>query len=356
MTSFPLPIDLRSDTVTRPTAAMLERMARSPLGDDGLEGDPTVRALEATAAAQLGKPAALFVPSGTMGNLIAVLAHARGGPGEVLAGAGSHLLNSERAGAALAGLHYRGLPEHLGQLDPEGLADAIDVRPAARCQTVLVVLENTHNAAGGTVSSAAQMRAIHGVAARHGVPVHTDGARLFNAAVALGVPVADLAAATDSVSVCLSKGLSAPVGAVLAGSVAFVERARSIRRTLGGTMRQAGVIAAAGLEALESMVQRLEEDHQCARDLHGALRAIDPTWCVPDAPQTNIVRVRVGDSTAQGERWEAALAAHGVLVRAGSGGWLRLVTHRHIDAPAVVAAVAAFAAVRSEQSSLSAVA
>ncbi|SFC10155.1 L-threonine aldolase [Polaromonas sp. OV174] len=338
----PVLVDLRSDTVTLPTPAMRERMASAPLGDDGLEGDPTVRALEESTASLLGKPAALFVASGTMGNLVAVLAHARG-PGEVLAGAASHLLNSERGGAALAGLHYRGLPEHAGRLDAAALDEAIDVRSSARCPTALVVMENSHNAAGGTVSTAQEMAAIHAIANRHGVPVHTDGARLFNAAVALGVPAAALAAATDSLTFCLSKGLSAPVGSMLVGPTAFIERARGIRRMLGGTLRQAGVIAAAGLVALEGMTERLVEDHRRAQALHAGLRALDASWCGPELPQTNIVRVRVGSSSDEGRRWEAALAAQGVLVRAGSGGWLRLVTHRHIDDSAIATALAAFA-------------
>lgn len=341
----PFAVDLRSDTVTHPTKAMRQAMARAPLGDDGLEGDPTVRALEETAAALLGKPAGLFVVSGTMGNLLAVLAHARG-PGEVLAGAGSHLLNAERAGAALAGQHYRGLPDPSGRLDPQALAEAIDPRPTGRCPTALIALENTHNAAGGSVLSAADMGAVHALARRHGVPLHTDGARLFNAAVALGMPAATLAAATDTLSICLSKGLSAPVGAVLLGPADFIARARALRRVLGGTLRQAGVIAAAGVVALQQMVERLADDHRRARALHAGLCALDPAWCDTQPPATNLLRVRVGADSAAAQHWEAALAAHGVGVRAAGAGWLRLVTHRHIDEAGVAQALTAFAAVR----------
>ena len=345
--SQPFAIDLRSDTVTRPTEAMRSRMASAPLGDDGLDGDPTVHALEDAAAQMLGKPAALFVASGTMGNLVAVLAHARG-PGEVLAGATSHLLQSERAGAALAGLHYRALAEQAGALSAEVVEEAIDTAPSARCATSLVVLENTHNAAGGTVCSPQAMAAIHAVAQRHGVPLHTDGARLFNAAVALGLPVRQLAAATDTLSVCLSKGLSAPVGAVLAGPQDFIARARGMRRMLGGTMRQAGVIAAAGLVALEQMVDRLADDHARARALHQGLRALHADWCAPEEPQTNIVQLRVGATVQDALRWEAALAAQGVGVRAAGAGRLRLVTHRHIDDATVQGALQAFAQVRAD--------
>ncbi len=339
-------VDLRSDTVTLPTTEMRARMNDAPLGDDGQEGDPTVRALESAAASLLGKPGAMFVASGTMGNLIAVLAHSRR-PGEVLTGASSHLLNSERGRASLSGLHYRGLPEQFGRMDTSALEEAIDSRPGARCPTALIVTENTHNAAGGTVSSLEDMSAVHEIALRHGVPLHTDGARLFNASVALGVPVSHLAAATDTVSICLSKGLSAPVGSILAGSAAFIERARSIRRMLGGTMRQSGIVAAAGLVALEQMVERLADDHRRAQALHTGLRALDASWCGREPPQTNIVHAQVGESSEDGKRWELALATHGIHVRANGRGRLRLVTHRHIDDISVTAALTAFAHVRS---------
>lgn len=341
----PLPpahtIDLRSDTVTQPTAAMLEAMCRAPLGDDGLDGDPTVRQLEEVCAARFHKAAGLFVASGTMGNLVAVLAHARV-PGEVLAEASSHLLNSERAAAGLTGMHYRGLPGSAGLINLEALAAALDTDAGARCPSALVSVENTHNTQGGTVAAPPALAALYALAAAQGVPVHTDGARLFNAAVALGLPLHQLAEHTDSLTVCLSKGLSAPVGSVLMGSTAFIQRARNIRRMLGGTMRQAGVLAAAGLVALEHMVDRLTEDHQRARALYRGLQAMNATWCGPDQPQTNIVRVRVGASAADGKLWEQQLAGHGVLIRASAAGSLRLVTHRHIDDAAVVATLRVF--------------
>ncbi|MDE2413299.1 MAG: aminotransferase class I/II-fold pyridoxal phosphate-dependent enzyme [Comamonadaceae bacterium] len=341
-------IDLRSDTVTRPTPEMLEAMARAPLGDDGLDGDPTVRALEDAAAERLGKAAGLFVVSGTMGNLVAVLAHGRL-PGEVLAEAGSHLVNAERAAAGLTGMHYRALPGDGGLIALPALEAALDTDVSARCPTAMVAVENTHNALGGSVAAPAALAALHALAVARGVPVHTDGARLFNAAVALGLPCRRLAEHTDSVTVCLSKGLSAPVGSVLAGSRDFIARARGIRRMLGGTLRQAGVLAAAGLVALEHMVERLAEDHARARALHAGLRAIDAGWCASEPPQTNIVQLRVGTTAADARQWEQRLAAAGVLVRTGGAGLLRLVTHRHIDDDAVARALQVFGALRREE-------
>lgn len=339
-------IDLRSDTVTRPTPQMLEAMACAPLGDDGLDGDPTVQALEETAARRFGKAAGLFVASGTMGNLVAVLAHGRM-PGEVLAEAGSHLVNAERAAAGLTGMHYRSLPGEGGLIALPALEAALDSSASARCPSALVAVENTHNALGGSVAQPRALAALHALAASKGVPVHTDGARLFNAAVALGLSCSDMAAHTDSVTVCLSKGLSAPVGSVLMGSQDFIARARGIRRMLGGTLRQAGVIAAAGQVALDHMVDRLAEDHARAQRLHQGLRALDEGWCAAEPPQTNIVQVRVGASAAEARQWEARLAQAGVLVRTGSAGLLRLVTHRHIDDTAVDRALQVFSGLQA---------
>ncbi len=255
-------IDLGSDTVTKPTEKMLERMRHAELGDDGREGDPTIRALELLAAKMLGKEAAVFVPSGTMANLVALLAHTGRG-GELLGDAGSHVFRSEMGGVAgLASLFHRTIPARRGAMDLDALREAI--RPALTPRalgTGLILMETTHNDAGGAVLPLDHMAAVHGLAQDHGIPVHIDGARVFNAAVALGVPAAKVAAHGESVSFCISKGLSAPVGSLLCGSAEFITRARAFRRMTGGNLRQGGVIAAAGIVALEEMVDRLAEDH-----------------------------------------------------------------------------------------------
>jgi threonine aldolase len=337
-------IDLRSDTVTHPTEAMLEAMRRAELGDDGREGDPTIRRLERMAAEICGKEAGLFMPSGTMANLVALLAHT-GRAGEVLIEQTSHVIRLEMGGiAAVAGLAYRPLPGRRGAMDIDALAEAIT--PAllpGRLATALVCMETTHNGAGGTVLALDHMKAVYELARGQGIPVHTDGARLFNAAVALGVPASRIAANTDSVSFCVSKGLSAPVGSLLVGTEALIGRARAFRRMVGGNLRQGGVIAAAGIVALETMIDRLAEDHRTAKRLAQGLARIDPRLVDPEAIETNIVPV---DFRATGKRaadWAEALKQEGVWV-APSGPWtLRFVTHRHIDEAAVDHTVAAIA-------------
>ncbi|WP_027543041.1 low specificity L-threonine aldolase [Bradyrhizobium sp. WSM2254] len=333
-------VDLRSDTVTLPTAAMLERMQRAPLGDDGREGDPTVRALEQRGAALIGKEAALFVPSGTMGNLLAMLAHAERGA-DVFADRGAHLLNSELGSVmTIAGLEPKPMPGRRGAMDEAALADAIrgSERPG------LIAMETTHNGAGGAVLPLPHMMRIHTLGQSNGIPVHLDGARLFNASVALGVPAARIAEHADSVMVCLSKGLSAPVGSLLCGSAAFVARVRALRKLVGGTMRQSGIVAAAGLVALETMIERLAEDHAAARRLATALSWLDPALADPDHVQTNILRVDVSASGREVAAWAEGVKRHGILVQASGPSQLRLVTHRHVDEAAVDRTIAAFAA------------
>ncbi|MFK4724380.1 threonine aldolase [Bradyrhizobium niftali] len=333
-------VDLRSDTVTLPTAAMLERMQRAPLGDDGREGDPTVRALEERGAALIGKEAALFVPSGTMGNLLAMLAHAERGA-DVFAERGAHLLNSELGSVVtIAGLAPRPMPGHCGAMDEAALADAI----RASSRPGLIAMETTHNGAGGTVLPLPHMMRIHALGQSNGIPLHLDGARLFNASVALGAPPARIAEHADSVMVCLSKGLSAPVGSLLCGSAAFVARARALRKLVGGTMRQSGVVAAAGLVALETMIERLAEDHAAARRLAAALSWLDPALADRDQVQTNILRVDVSASGREAAAWAEGVKRHGILVQASGPLQLRLVTHRHVDEAAVDRTIAAFAA------------
>ncbi|HYC44076.1 MAG TPA: GntG family PLP-dependent aldolase [Burkholderiales bacterium] len=337
-------IDLRSDTVTRPTEAMLESMREASLGDDSRDGDPTVAKLEALAAERTGKEAAAFMPSGTMTNLVAVLAHTQRG-GEVLLEAGSHILNSELGGiTAVAGAFYKPIAGTRGAMDVERLAQAL--RPATRQNfgTALVCMETTHNRAGGAVLPLAHMQAVRDVARRAGVPVHIDGARVFNAAAALGTDAATIAQHGDSIAFCVSKGLSAPVGSLLCGTAAFIERARAFRRMVGGNMRQAGPLAAAGLVALETMTARLKEDHATAKRLAQGLHRIDATLVDPAEVETNLVKVNVAASGANAAEWSARLKAQEILVNPCEPYALRFVTHRHIGPAEIDRAIERFAA------------
>jgi threonine aldolase len=336
-------IDLGSDTATQPTETMLECMRHAELGDDGREGDPTVRRLEALAASLLGKEAGLFVPSGTMANLVSLLAHTGRG-GEVLSDPGTHIYRSEMGGiAGLASLFHRTIPSRRGQMELEALREAIKPALTPRSLgTALIVMETTHNDAGGAVLPLAYMAAVHGMAQDADVPVHIDGARVFNAAVALGVPASAIAAHGESIGFCISKGLSAPVGSVLCGSAAFIARARAFRRMVGGNLRQAGVIAAAGIVALEEMIDRLAEDHARAKRLAEGLARVDPNLVDPAAVETNIVRLDFAKSGRRADAWADALKAKGVLAGVWSPWQIRMVTHRHItdaDVDRVVATV-----------------
>lgn len=340
-------IDFRTDTVTRPTEAMLAAMQAATQGDDSRDGDPTVIRLEALAAERTGKEAGLYMPSGTMTNLVAVLAHTSRA-GEVLLERGAHMLNTELGGlAAVAGVFYKGIPGTRGAMDEDLLRESI--RPMTRNNfgTALICMENSHNGAGGAVLPLAHMQRVHELARSHGVPVHTDGARLFNAATALGVTAAEVARHTDSVCFCVSKGLSAPIGSVLCGTRTFIERARPFRRMVGGNMRQAGSIAAAGIVALETMVDRLKDDHACAKRLAEGLHQIDPRLCDPAHAETNIVRVDVSFTGGSAAQWSDALAKAGIAVSPADARSLRFVTHRHVGSSEVDQAVAAVAAVFS---------
>jgi len=337
-------IDLRSDTVTRPTEAMLESMREATFGDDSRDGDETVKKLEALAAERTGKEAGAFMPSGTMANLVAMLTHAQRG-GEVLLEEGSHTLNAELGGiASVAGLFYRGVPGRRGAMDVDALREAIRPYTRHHMGTALVWMENTHNRSGGAVLPLAHMQTVHGLAREKGVPVHLDGARIFNAAMSLRVPPKEIAQYSDSVCFCVSKGLSAPVGSILCGSAAFIERARGYRRMVGGNMRQAGPLAAAGIVALETMVNRLGEDHQTAKRFAEGLHRMEPSLCDPKDVETNLVRVDVRKSGRRAAQWSADLKQKGVLVAPADVYALRFVTHRHISALDVDAAVNAFAA------------
>ena len=336
-------IDLRSDTVTRPTEAMLESMREATFGDDSRDGDETVKKLEALAAGRTGKEAGAFMPSGTMANLVAMLTHAQRG-GEVLLEEGSHTLNAELGGiAGVASLFYRGIPGRRGAMDVDALREAIRPYTRHHMGTALVWMENTHNRSGGAVVPLTHMQAVHRLAREKGVPVHLDGARIFNAAISLGCAASEISQYSDSVCFCVSKGLSAPVGSILCGSSEFIERARGYRRMVGGNMRQAGPLAAAGIVAIETMVNRLAEDHQTARRLAEGLHRIDPSLCDPKDVETNLVRVGVRKSGRRAAQWSGDLKQKGVLVAPADAYVLRFVTHRHISAPDVDAAVGAFA-------------
>ncbi len=335
----PALVDLRSDTVTRPTEAMYERMRAAPIGDDGLDGDPTVRELEAEVAGVLGKEAGLFVASCTMANLLAVLTQSR--PQEqIVLEASAHMITSERGSATFTGLSYVGLPGEGGAMDLDALDEALQPKSHG-LRTAIVATETSHNNAGGAVPPVAHMRAVRSRAVAAGAVVHLDGARLFNAAVALDLPPAAIAEHADTVSLCLCKGLSAPVGAVLAGPRATINRAREVRRMIGGTQRQAGIMAAAGLEAVRRMGPRLADDHRRAAQLSAALNGWHPR-IYATVPQTNIVQVDVGATGRSSADWVADLERAGLAVRPWGRHRIRCVTHREIDDAAIEVAIGAF--------------
>lgn len=340
-------VDLRSDTVTKPTPAMRAAMAAAEVGDDVFGEDATINRLQAMAAERTGKEAGLFVPSGTMGNLAAVLAHCGRGD-EVILGNLGHTFLFEGGGiAALGGVHSYVLPNQ-----PDGTLLLEDIRSAIRPDDVhapvtrLITLENTHNRCGGVVLPVAYTDAVGALAREHGLMLHLDGARLFNAAIALKLPAARLAEPFDSVTFCLSKALSAPVGSVLCGSEEFIRKARRIRKHLGGGMRQAGVLAAAGVVALETMVDRLEEDHARARRLSDGLKAIPGLRLERDVPATNMVFAALEDGiTASAGEVAKRMAQYGVLVMAVGQRRFRMVTHYWVDDAGVERAIEAFRAV-----------
>lgn len=321
-------IDLRSDTMTLPSPGMRQAIAEADLGDDVFGEDPTVNRLQEMAAEVTGKEAALLVSSGTQGNLVALLTHCGRGE-EAICGDQAHTLQYEVGGAwAVGGIGLRPVRnDSRGRLDPAELRAAIRHDDEHFPRTGLICLENTHNRCAGAVLAEEDLASVREVADRNGIPVHVDGARIFNAAVALGAPVARLAAYSESITFCLSKGLGAPVGSVLCGSKDFIRRARKNRKVLGGGMRQAGIIAAAGIYALENMVERLADDHANAQLLAEGLSEIPGIELAPP-PQTNLVYFTV-------EGWDlgrlvAALAAQGVLCF-DEGGRIRWVTHYGIE-------------------------
>ena len=335
-------VDLRSDTLTRPDEAMREVMARAEVGDDVFHEDPSVNRLQDLAAEMTGKEAALFVPSGSMGNLASLLAQTERGD-EIYLGNQDHIFKYEAASAALVG----GIQPHIFPNRPDGTLDLDEVEAAQRTDDAhqprsrLIVMESTHNRCAGTPLPLEYMAAVRELADRCGLAVHLDGARIFNAAVALGRPVAELCAFADSLTFCLSKGLTAPVGSVICGSKDIVFRAYRARKMLGGGMRQAGIIAAAGVYALENRVERLAEDHKNARRLAEGLAAL-PGLTVDPVP-SNMVYIEL-----QGDRdvkdFLAAMDRRGVRFFNLSGRRFRLVTHFHVSSEDVDAAIAEFAA------------
>jgi threonine aldolase len=328
------PIDLRSDTVTKPSDAMRRAMAAAPVGDDVYREDPTINRLQEAVADLLGKEAALFVPSGTMSNQLCLRTLTRPGD-EVIAHEDAHILHYEAgSAAALSGLQIRPLPGALGVITAEAVERTI--RPVSEnfARTGAVEMENTHNRCGGTIWPLEQMQAVGAAARSHGVGVHLDGARIWNAHKATGVPLRAYAATADAVSVCFSKGLGAPVGSALAGSREFVEEARHHRKRYGGAMRQAGVVAAGALYALEHNVDRLVEDHQNAAALAGLLQEV-PGLELTHPVQTNILIAYVGGLGVGAEQVVAALKDQGVLCGMAAVDRVRFVTHLDVDAAAV---------------------
>jgi threonine aldolase len=342
-------VDLRSDTVTLPTPEMREAMARAEVGDDVWEEDPTVQRLEAMAAERLGKQSGLFVASGTMGNLVCVLSHTRAGQ-EVVLDLDSHIFNYEVAGAAVIGsVQMHPVKTARGFLTPDQVREALRPANIHIPPTGLVCVENTHNRHGGTCCTPEEISAIAAIAHGGSVPVHLDGARLFNAAVALKRPAHEFARDVDSVTFCVSKGLAAPVGSVICGSAAFIARARRVRKMLGGGMRQAGVIAAAGIVALERMVDRLVEDHANARALAEGLARLPGLRVDLASVQTNIVILVVEQpggpaaSAAATAELVAGCAARKVKIHAIGPASIRCVTHKDIDAEDIARTGDAFA-------------
>ncbi len=340
-------VDLRSDTVTHPTPAMWQAMALAELGDDVWGDDPTVNRLEALAAERLAKEAALFLPSGTMGNLAALLAHCGRGD-EVILGDKSHTFVYEQGGmAALGGIMPHTLPNQ-----PDGTLRLADIEHAIRGDNIhyprtrLICLENTHNNCFGVPLTATYTAQVVALARRRGLKVHIDGARIFNAAAALEVDVQELVKDVDSVTFCLSKGLCAPVGSVLCGSAAFIAEARRARKVLGGGMRQAGLLAAAGIIAIEEMTLRLDADHACAQCLGEGLAAIPGIEVYP--VYTNMVYFQLTDEiTLSAPEVQARLKERGVLIMARDMRSFRAVTHYWIDADGVDYALEAVRAVLS---------
>jgi threonine aldolase len=339
-------IDLRSDTVTLPTPAMREAMASAELGDDVYGEDPTINRLEAMAAERVGKEAALFVASGTMGNLVSVLTHCGRGD-EIIVGDYGHIFLYEAGSvSAVGGIHSRQVPNQ-----PDATLDLAQIEAAIRPdnahfpRTKLICLENTHNRCGGACLTPDYMRRVRALADKYNLKIHLDGARVFNAAVALDVDVRELTRDADSLSFCLSKGLSAPVGSLVCGPADFIHEAHRARKVLGGGMRQGGVIAAAGIVALEQMVDRLAEDHAHARRLAKGLADIPGITLDPSRVQTNLVYFDLEDVAPDAAEFCGSIAERGVKMGPTGPRRIRAVTHYGIEADHIEQALAVVAQV-----------
>jgi threonine aldolase len=337
-------VDLRSDTVTQPTPEMREAMAEAEVGDDVYRDDPTVNRLEELAAQMLGKEAAIFVPSGTMGNLLALLVHCQRGD-EVIVGSLSHIYLNEAGGmSALGGIQPCPIPNQKdGTLRLDDILASIRTEDVHHPTTRLICLENTQNICGGVPLTSAYTRQVGEIAHQNGLFLHVDGARIFNSVVAQGVSVKELVEPADSVMFCLSKGLAAPIGSTLVGSAKFVARARHLRKMLGGGMRQVGIIAAAGIISLEKMVNRLAEDHIRARKLADGLRQINGLVVDESSPYSNMVYMNLSEDVKIDSKQVCERAyPMGILLDAESPRRFRLVTHYWIDDNAVERTISAF--------------
>lgn len=336
------PVDLRSDTVTRPSEAMRVAIASAEVDDDVLGKDPTVDRLERKVAELLGKEAALFFPSGTQANQAGILLHTEPGS-EAICEADAHVFHYEFADAAwLAGVQLVPVASERGRLPPEAVRSAIRPGDRHHPRTTLVCVEQTHGASGGSVVPLETLAAVREVADEHGLPIHMDGARIWHAAVALDRPLSEVAAAADTVMASLSKGLGCPVGSMLAGPAELIERAWTIRKRLGGGMRQVGILAAAGLHALEHHLPRLGEDHARARRLFEACRRID--GLSPVEPDTNTLRIDVTRENLPAAEVERRLREEGIWILALGPDWLRAVVHLDVDDEGIERAIEALGA------------
>lgn len=341
-------IDLRSDTVTKPTDEMRKAMARAEVGDDVYGEDPTVNRLQDMAANMLGKRFALFVPSGTMANQLAIRSQAQPGQ-EIIVESKSHIVRYEQGAAgALAGVQLHWIYGERGVMSAEQVEAAIRPNDPHSVTTALICLENTHNAGGGTIYPLSTIERIRAIAVRHGIPMHLDGARLFNAVAATTLPPTVYAQHFETVSLCLSKGLGAPVGSLLlSNDQQVIDRARRFRRMYGGAMRQAGIIAAAGIYALERHVTRLKTDHEHAKKLARLLQQVPAIQIVPQHVETNILIFDIIDERRTPTELVAALKEQGVLINALGGNTYRAVTHLNIATKQIEEAAAIFTKVLS---------